>query len=102
MSASRAAACSGSRAGVPERAALAQEVPAAVELDLHRPQALLVLLEGGGVRAVDLLAVAQLVLLAHQAFDAGSNALVTHGSDLTPTVARSRAASTAWVRLATS
>src|SRR5918994_1679101 len=43
-------------AGVAERSALTQQVPAAVELHLDAAQALLVLLERGGIGTVGLLA----------------------------------------------
>src|SRR5918994_740567 len=71
-------------AGVPQGAALAQQVPAAVQLDLDRAQALPVLLERGGVGAVGLLARTQLVLLGNELLDAGGGALVAHGTDAIP------------------
>jgi hypothetical protein len=58
-------------AGVPQGAALAQQVPAAVQLDLDRAQALPVLVERGGVGAVGLLARTQPVLLGNELLDAG-------------------------------
>jgi hypothetical protein len=69
----------GIAAGGAQRAAPAQEVPAAVELDLDRAQALLVDLQRVGVPAVALLAGAQIVLLGDQSLDARGDALVTHG-----------------------
>ena len=60
-------------------AALAKQVPAAVELYLHRPQPFPICLEGIGVRAVVLLAATEVLLLRHEPFDSGGNALVALG-----------------------
>src|SRR4029453_18961024 len=65
----------GIAAGVPQGAALAQQVPAAVQLDLDRAQALPVIVERGGVGAVGLLARTQLVLLGNELLDGGGGAL---------------------------
>ena len=70
--------------GVPQGAALAQRVPAAVQLDLDRAQALPVLVERGGVGAVGLLARTRLVLLGNELLDAGGGALVADGTDAAP------------------
>ena len=51
-------------AGVAQGAPLAEQVPAAVELDLDRAQPLLIDLEPIGVQAVGRLAVAKVVLLS--------------------------------------
>src|SRR5262249_11379739 len=69
-------------ARVAQRAALTQQVPAAVELDLDCAEALVVGFER--VVVVHLLAVAELVLLGHQLFDVCGDAFVTHGPDATP------------------
>ena len=71
MPASRACAASGSAPGVAQGAPLAQQVPAAVELDLDRAQALAVALERVVVGRVGLLLVAQLVLLGDEAARSG-------------------------------
>src|SRR5437764_12289827 len=68
---------------VAERSALAKQVPAAVELDLHRPQPPLVLLELAGVLGVGLLATPELVLLGDEVLHARGNVLVAHGPLLT-------------------
>jgi Family of unknown function (DUF5519) len=65
-------------AGVSERAALAQQVPTAVELDLQRLEALLIVLEALDVLGVRLFARAKLVLLGDQMLDAGRDAFVAH------------------------
>src|SRR3954451_15803617 len=62
--------------GLAQRAALAQQVPAAVELDLDSVEALAVALQNRLVGAVALLGVAQLALLGHEPLDAGGDALV--------------------------
>jgi hypothetical protein len=62
------------------RAAAAQRVPAAVELALELPQAVLVLLERLRVVAVALLAAAEVVLLGDEALDAVGDALLGHGA----------------------
>src|SRR5205807_8571782 len=74
----------GITAGIPECPALSQQVPTPVELNLHRAQALLVALESIGIRAVCLLAPAQVLLLRHQSLDPASNGLVAHRTDTTP------------------
>jgi hypothetical protein len=68
----------GIRARVAQRPALAQQIPAAVELDLHLVQALAVCLQAVGVSAVLLLPVTQLVLLGHEPLDPRRDALVAH------------------------
>src|SRR6185437_3942600 len=65
-------------------ATLAEQIPAAVELDLDRPQTILVGLETIGVVAVRLLAMAELVLLGDEVLDPVGDALVGHGADPTP------------------
>src|SRR5262249_6024109 len=72
----------GIHAGVPQSAALAQQIPANVELDLDRAQAICVGLER--IARVALLAVAQLVLLADQPLDPRRDALVAHRPNPTP------------------
>lgn len=68
----------GARAGAAKRSALAQQIPAAVQLDGHVLQALAV----GGERIladrVALLATDQRVLLVDQRLDAAQNRLVVH------------------------
>src|SRR5215216_1887194 len=58
--------------------ALAQQVPAPIELDLHLAQPIPISLEGFGIGAVPLLAATQPLLLRHQPLDPGGNALVAH------------------------
>jgi hypothetical protein len=69
VSASRTLRVAGVGARAAPRSPLAQQVPAAVELDLDPAQLLLVGLEGYEVRAVGLLARARLVLLGGQRLD---------------------------------
>src|SRR6185437_890832 len=64
--------------GLLARTPLAQQVPAAVELDLDGAQPLLILLQPRLVCAVRLLATAKLVLLGYEALDPGRDALVAH------------------------
>src|SRR5947208_2131986 len=71
-------------AGFAQRPALAEQVPASVQLDLHRSQPLLVGPESLRVEVVVLLAVAQVVLLGYEPLDPGRDALVAHGADPTP------------------
>jgi len=71
-------------AGVTQRAALAEQVPAAVELDLDVAETFLVGLEAIGVEAVLLLARAKLMLLGNEALDPVRDALVAHGVNATP------------------
>jgi 2-hydroxychromene-2-carboxylate isomerase len=73
----------GVRAGAAPRPALAQQVPAAVELDLDGAQPPAVGLQRVFALAVGLLAPAELVLLGHQALDPGRDALVAHEGDAT-------------------
>src|SRR5437588_11563429 len=65
-------------AGVATRPTLPQQIPAAIELDLDRPQPLLICIESLGVLAVRLFALPQIVLLGDQALDPSRNALVAH------------------------
>jgi hypothetical protein len=65
-------------AGVAQRPALAQQIPAAIQLDLNLIEPLAVRLQALCVGAVLLLASSQLVLLAHQLLDARRDALVAH------------------------
>src|SRR2546430_4967737 len=67
----------GARARVSKCSPLAQQVPADVEFELDRAKALSVSLKSLG--AVSLLAVAQLVLLLHEALDACRDLLVADG-----------------------
>ena len=60
------------------RSSLPKEIPAAIKLDLHRPQPLLVCLQQLFVFAVALFAVAKLVLLVDEALDPRRDALVAH------------------------
>src|SRR5690348_16735988 len=76
----------GVAARVAQRAALAEQIPAAVQLDLHRAQPLLVGLERLRVEVVGLLALAQVVLLGDEALDPVRDALVAHGRILLPVV----------------
>jgi hypothetical protein len=63
---------------IAQRPALPQQVPAAVELDLHLIQSPAVCVQALFVCAVLLLAVAQLVLLGDQPLDPRRDALVAH------------------------
>src|ERR1700733_1487785 len=71
-------------AGLAEGAALAQQIPAAVELDLDLAQTFLIGLELVFVVAVGLFAVAELVLLGDQLLDPVGNRLVAHVTNPTP------------------
>jgi hypothetical protein len=64
--------------------ALPQQIPAAIELDLHGAQPVPVRLQGLLVLAVLLLPAAQVLLLADQPVDLRRDALVAHGLDPTP------------------
>src|SRR5580704_15379177 len=70
--------------GVAGRAPLAEQVPAAVELDLDVAQALLIGLERVVVRRVGLLAGAKRVLLGDQTFDPCGDGFVAHVLKPTP------------------
>jgi hypothetical protein len=65
-------------AGTAQGPALTQEIPAAVELDLKRPQPFLVGLECVWMVAVGLFTASKHVLLGNQALDPGRDALVAH------------------------
>src|SRR5215207_3740837 len=58
--------------------ALTQQIPAAIEFDLHLAQPVPVSLQRLGIGAVRLLATAQILLLPHEPLDPGGDALVTH------------------------
>jgi hypothetical protein len=66
-----------------ERPALAEQIPAAVELDLDLLQPLSVGLERGGICAVALLTGSQRVLFAYQALDTRGDAIVAHHAPFT-------------------
>src|SRR5919197_4811433 len=70
--------------GIPERPALPQQIPAAVELDFDGAKLLPVCIEGIRVGTVRLLAATQLVLLGDEPFDPRRDALVTHVVNATP------------------
>ena len=71
-------------AGHTQGTTLTEEIPAAVELDLHGAESLAVGLERFvGVR-IGLLASAELLLFCHEALDPCCDALIAHGSDSTP------------------
>ena len=75
-------------ARIPERAPLAEQVPAAVEFDLDLPQPFLIGFERVRVEAVGFLAVAQLVLLGDEPLDPVCDGLVGHPDNATPAALR--------------
>jgi hypothetical protein len=74
----------GIRAGVAERAALAEQVPAAIEFDSHLIEPALVCRQPVLVGAVALLAAAEPVFLGDQALDLVGDALVAHAVIVAP------------------
>ena len=89
----------GIRAGIAQRAPLAQQIPTAVELDLDCAQPVLVILETIRVVAVGLLAVAELMLLGDEPLDPLLKLLIVHEPTLPIPAAFTRARGRdAWVR----